>query len=528
MARTSKLTPELQAQIVKDVSLGVTFRDAALAAGVEEATFYNWMKWGKEQKKGLYFEFFKSVRSAESVARKNFTLVITKAAQDNDWRAALEYLKRHDRTTWGDNVDVTAQNTDAEPSRVFIPADMLAPSFVGSYRAVKSGKYTEFLEYGGRGSTKSSFISLVVIEMLVNNPTMHAVVMRQVADNLRGSVYNQLDWAIRELGLADKFKMTTNPMEMTYLPTGQRIFFRGADDVGKIKSIKPPFGYIGIGWFEELDQFHGPEAVRNIEQSIMRGGDTVYLFKSWNPPRTSASWVNKYIKLPKNGQWQHKSDYRDVPPEWLGRAWLDEAEYLKEVNPTAYEHEYLGIPNGSGGLVFENVEIRKITDEEIGQFDNLHCGLDWGYFPGPLSFGRMHYNAGKRELYIFGEYRAKKTSNRAAWDELNRLGLVTPADLIIADSEDPKSISDFRDYGANIRGAEKGEGSRDYSMKWLQCLRKIIIDPERAPAHTEEFLGYELPQDKNGDYISEYPKKNDHAIDDVRYALNLEWRKAGR
>jgi hypothetical protein len=56
-------------------------------------------------------------------------------------------------------------------------------------------------------------------------------------------------------------------------------------------------------------EFRGAEAVRKIEQSTMRGGAQVYIFKSWNPPRTAASWVTRYTKIPKPRQWQHSSDY---------------------------------------------------------------------------------------------------------------------------------------------------------------------------------------------------------------------------
>ena len=423
-------------------------------------------------------------------------------------------------------IDKDENEASVEVRSYALPADVLAPTFLKSYRAVKSGKYTEFLEYGGRGSTKSSFISLMLVELIKNNPTMHALVMRQVANTLRDSVYAQIRWAIGELGLANEFKCTTSPMEITYIPTGQKIYFRGGDDPGNIKSIKTAFGYIGILWFEELDQFYGAESVRKIEQSI-RGGDKVYFFKSWNPPRTTASWVSKYIQLPKPTQYQHASNYLDVPAEWLGQPWLDEAEHLKTVNPRAYEHEYMGIANGNGGQVFENVQIRKITDDEIKEFDRVLHGLDWGFYPDPVSYGRMHYDAARLTLYIFGEYRANKRSNRQVYDDLVKMGL-QPNDLIIADSAEPKSIGDFRDYGASIRGAEKGPDSVDYSMKWLQSLKAIVIDNERAPYHAEELLNYELEQDKNGEFISAYPDKNNHAIDDVRYATNLIWRRKGQ
>ncbi len=434
------------------------------------------------------------------------------------------------------------EDTDSkQPSTLNIPADLIAPSFLSAYRDIRDSRHTEYVFKGGRGSTKSSFVSLAIIYLLVNHPKAHAMASRQVKDTMRDSIFAQLQWAIGELGLSDQFKCTVSPMEMEYLPTGQRIYFRGADDPGKMKSIKPPFGAIEILWLEELDQFAGPEAVRKIEQSVIRGGEEAWIFKSFNPPRTANNWANKYCQIPKATQFLHTSDYRNVPAEWLGQPFIDEAEHLKAVNPAAYEHEYLGIVNGTGGQVFENVRLEKITNEQIAQFDRICEGIDWGYFPDPFSYGKMHYDAARHTLYIFGEHRANKKGNEAVWKELVAKGLVRKIeveergkklvsypDLIIADSAEPKSVADLRAYGANIRGAEKGPDSVDYSIKWLQSLTAIVIDPERCPYHADEFLNYELEQDKNGDFISAYPDKNNHAIDDARYATNLIWRKRGQ
>lgn len=415
----------------------------------------------------------------------------------------------------------------AESKAIVFPADVISPPFLSVYRDIKNRNHTEYVLYGGRGSTKSSFISLMMVYLLVNNPMVHGLATRQVANTLRDSVYSQLVWAISELGLTDQFKCNTSPLEITYKPTGQKIYFRGADDPGKIKSIRPPFGYIALLWFEEIDQFSGEESIRKIEQSVIRGGDLAWIFKSFNPPRTAANWANKYCKIPKKTQYQHKSDYRDVPIEWLGKNFIEEAEHLKAVNPKAYEHEYLGIPNGTGGLVFENVEIRKITDEEIKQFDRVHHGLDWGYYPDPAHYSRMHYDAARMVLYIFGEVRRHKTGNFELYNDLVKAGLKN-SDLLIADSAEPKSIADFQEYGSSCRGAEKGPESVNYSMKWLQSLNKIVIDNERCPETAQEFLDYELEQDKEGNFISRYPDRNNHAIDSVRYAMNLEWRKRGK
>ena len=528
MGRPTKFTPEVRETIIKAIGIGATYKDAAEAAGVEYNTFNEWMKRGAASKSGEFKEFYELIRQAEAAARLKYLTTIAEAARNGDWRAALEYLKRRDRQTWGDNLSIEEKRS-AEDERKFsgIPVGLIGPSFFDIYRDIERHRHTEYILKGGRGGLKSSFVSLVIPWLLIDDPKSHALVVRQVKETLRDSVFSQIQWAVDQLGLTDSFKFLTSPLEIEYLPTGQKIYFRGANEPAKIKSIKPPFGYIKILWFEELDQFHGPEAVRNIEQSAIRGGDEAFIFKSFNPPRTAANWANKYCLIPKDTQYQHTSDYRTVPPEWLGRTFLDEAAHLQAVNPKAYEHEYLGIANGNGGQVFENVVIREITDDEIAQFDHVLHGLDWGFTVDPASYGRMHYDAARRKLYIFGEVRSWRKGNEDLYNELVAYGL-RPDDLIIADSAEPKSVADFRQFGANCRGAEKGKDSVKYSMRWLQGLTEIVIDPKRAPYHADEFINYEYERTKDGEIISAFPDANNHAIDDVRYATNLIWRQRGQ
>ena len=408
-----------------------------------------------------------------------------------------------------------------------VPSNMVAPVFAPVVFDIQEHGHTEYVFPGGRGSTKSSFISLEVIDLIITNDQMHAVVMRQVADTMRSSVYQQIRWAIDALGLSDEFHPTVSPMEITRISTGQKIYFRGADDPGKVKSIKVPFGYIGILWLEELDQFVGPESVRKIEQSVIRGGDVAYIFKSFNPPKSASNWANKYIKIPKASRLVVESNYLQAPPKWLGKPFLDEAEFLKEVNPDAYENEYMGVANGSGGSVFDNVTIRAITDDEIAQFDHILNGVDWGWYPDLYAFTRSHYDPARHTLYVWQEYTCNKQSNRQTADKLIELG-ITGNDLITCDSAEEKSVGDYKAYGLLARGAEKGPGSREYSFKWLQSLREIVIDNARCPVSAQEFLDYEYERDKDGNVISGYPDGDDHCIDSVRYATNRIWKKKGQ
>lgn len=408
-----------------------------------------------------------------------------------------------------------------------IPANMIAPSFSSVLFDIENEEHSEYVFPGGRGSTKSSFVSLKVIDLIEKHSDMHACILRQVGETLRTSVYQQMLWAIEALDLSAEYKATVSPLEITKISTGQKIYFRGADDPNKIKSIKVPFGYIGIVWFEELDQFTGPEAVRKIEQSVIRGGDKAYKFKSFNPPKSAQNWANKYIKIPRMDRLVVESNYLSVPKQWLGKPFIDDAQFLKETNPTAYDNEYMGIANGTGGNVFDNVIIREVTDEEIANFDRLYKGVDWGWYPDPFAYNNMTYIAIRHELIIFDEYHCNKKSNEQTAKILVNEHGVTANDLITCDSAENKSIGDYRAYGLLARPAEKGPGSVEYSMKWLQSLSAIIIDNRRCPETAREFLEYEYERDKDGNIISGYPDKNNHHIDATRYATNRIWKRRG-
>lgn len=396
--------------------------------------------------------------------------------------------------------------------------------FHWAIRDIRDKKHLEYVFKGGRGSTKSTTVGMTIVELMKNNHDIHAVVCRKVGNTIKDSVYNKIKWAIGKQEFTEEFDSKLSPMEITLKATGQKIYFRGADDPDKIKSINPEFGYIGILWFEELDQFAGPEEIRKIEQSAIRGGNLAWIFKSFNPPKTMNNWANKYVLEPKENRIVHSSTYLDVPKGWLGQPFIDEAEHLKEVNPNAYEHEYMGIANGNGGNVFEYLEIRDITDEEISHMDKIFQGCDWGFFPDPYAFIRLYYNHNTEKIYLIDEIYENKWSNRKSADEI--LKRKYDDYTITCDSAEPKSINDYRDFGLPARGAIKGPGSVEYSMKWLQT-RTIVIDPKRTPNAYKEFSEYEYERDKDGNVISGYPDENNHLIDACRYATESLWRRRG-
>lgn len=403
-------------------------------------------------------------------------------------------------------------------------SEKIGPAFYAVAHDVFRHGHTHYDESGGRGSLKSSFVSIVVPLLLVQNPTAHALVLRKVANTIRDSVYAQYIWAIGELGMAEYWDAKVSPMELIFKPTGQKIMFRGADDPMKIKSIKVPFGYIAVTHFEEKDQFAGRAEIRTILQSTMRGGSVFWNFESYNPPISRDNWANKDSLEERTDRLCHKSTYLEAPPEWLGEQFLAEAEHLKATDERSYQHEYLGIPVGMGGNVFDKLELREITDTEIAGFDRIYQGADWGWFPDPFAFIRLYYDRTRETIFLIDEiYQNKMPNEQSAQIILDR-GYNDAR--IICDNAEPKSVADFRAMRLPAQAAIKGPGSVEYGMKWLQ-RRTIVIDRKRTPNAYKEFVGYEYERNKDGDIISGYPDANNHLIDAARYALEPVSRRMG-
>lgn len=396
----------------------------------------------------------------------------------------------------------------------------VAPSFFSIHKDIKEGKHTHYWLRGGRGSTKSSFTAIEIILGIMSDPNANAVVLRKVKDTLKESVFEQLCWAIDELGVDDYWQVPEAKLVITYKPTGQEIRFRGADKPKKIKSMKFSRGYAKFIWYEELDEFTGMEEIRMINQSLMRGGKKFTVFYSYNPPKSANSWVNTEVQLTREDRLAHHSTYLTVDPEWLGNQFIVEAEHLKLVKPLAYEHEYLGEVVGTGGEVFDNVQTRVISAAEIEEFENVRRGMDFGYSSDPLVYNVMHYDRKHKRLYIYHELYKVRLSTHAAYLHIKEENKKN--EYINADSADPRTISELAQYGLKVGGVKKGPSTVEYGIKFLQDLEAIIIDDQRCPETAREFLTYELDKDAHGNFKAGYPDKNNHSIDAVRYGMNDE------
>lgn len=404
-------------------------------------------------------------------------------------------------------------------------SDVVIPKFHDFWRDRKNKDILNYVLKGGRGSGKSSVLAQGLIIDLVQQP-ITILCVRKVANTLMDSCYEQLKEAIDQLGLEGKFEILKNPMKVTYRPRGNSIIFRGADDPGKIKSIKASKFPIARLWIEELAEFKTEDEVTTISNSILRAelpdGLDYKIYFSYNPPKMRQSWVNvKYesVNVPDNTRVYHSS-YLDNP--YISRQFIDEAEHIRDTKPLKYRWEYLGEAIGSGVVPFDNLKFENISDEQISNFDNIRQGEDFGYATDPLAFLRMHYDKTRRTLYIFDEIYGVKISNRQLANMIKTKGYHTT--MTIFDSAEPKSIDEIRGYGIRCKGAIKGPDSVEFGERWLDDLENIIIDPTRCPNTAREFESIDYESDKNGNPLPRLADKDNHTIDACRYGMSNDMK----
>lgn len=483
-------------QIAKSMPLGLT-------------AFYDYKK--------RFSEFSKALKKGRSFANVKMENSLYKAGREGNVVAQIFWLKKRDPDRWGDE--------KLETPELILPklimGNVWASCFNEVYEHILSNDFDYYFLKGGRGSGKSTYVSLEIVQGIINNSNANAIIYRKVEGTIRDSVYNQMIWAIDRLGYRDYFRAKVSPYRLIYEPTGQEIIFKGCDDPLKSKSIKPTKGYFKYCWLEEVTEFNGMEEVENLVQSIARSneGKTAVVL-TYNPPQSSQSWVNEEVLIPQSNRLVHHSTYLDVPAKYLSPQFINIAEETKKTNEAKYRHVYLGEVTGTGGEVFDNVEVRAITDDEIEKFDYLYTGLDFGFSVDPVAIVQMCYVKKKQELYIFREFFKVGASFDTIAQELKKIG--NP--YVTADSAEPRSIEELRQRGCRINSAKKGAGSVEHGLRRLQDLSKIVIDPSRCPNTAREFSTYEYERDKYGNFKSMYPDINNHSIDAVRYALEKEFK----
>ena len=381
-------------------------------------------------------------------------------------------------------------------------------NFKGRYRVCK----------GSRASKKSKTTALWYIYNIMKYKNANLLVVRKTYRTLKDSCYTELKWAIHRLGVDAFFIFTQAPLEITYIPTGQKIYFRGLDDPLKVTSITVDVGSLCWLWIEEAYEINSEADFDMLNESI-RGEVQDGLFKqvtlTFNPWNDRHWLKRKFFDNPDKDTLAMTTNY--TCNEWLDEADLQVFETMKEKNPRRYQVAGLGNWGIVDGLVYENWKEQEFNVEDVRSAATTSVfGLDFGYTndPSALFCGILDLKA--KKLWVFDEMYEKGLSNRDIYNNINRMGFVK--EQIIADCAEPKSIDELKYYGLRrIQGAKKGKDSINNGIQWIQEL-EIIIHP-RCVNFLTEIGNYQWDEDKFGNKVNKPIDCFNHLMDAMRYAL---------
>lgn len=374
------------------------------------------------------------------------------------------------------------------------------------YRAVK----------GSRRSKKSKTMALWTIYNIMKYPQANMLVVRKTYRTLKDSCFTELKWAIKRLGVERWWETKESPLEMTYKPTGQKIYFRGLDDPLKITSIAVEVGVLSWMWIEEAYEITKEQDFDTLAESML--GDCpeglfkqiTLTFNPWN----ERTWIKtRFFDNPDEDTFALTTNY--LCNEWLSDADIKVFETMKQRNPRRYQVAGLGNWGVSDGLVYENWKEQAFTVEQVKKY-KIAVGLDFGYTNDPSAFFVSFLDLENKKLFVWDEFYEKALSNKKIFEKINSMGY--RKEKIVADSAEPKSIDELQSLGLRrIKGAEKGKDSIANGIQWVQDL-EIIIHP-RCVNFITEISNYTWDEDKFGNKLNRPIDDFNHLMDAMRYAL---------
>lgn len=373
---------------------------------------------------------------------------------------------------------------------------------------------------GSRASKKSKTTALWYIVNLMKYPDANLLVVRKVFRTLKDSCFTELKWAINRLGVAEFWEIKESPLEMTYLPTGQKIYFRGLDDPLKVTSITVEHGYLCWMWIEEAYEIGNEDDFNMLDESI-RGAIPAEtgLFKqitlTFNP-WSATSWL--------------KARFFDTPDEdtfvktttWQCNEWLDEADrniFLKmqKNNPRRYRIEGEGEWGIAEGLIYTNVVYEEFDIDKIRAIPGVKSAfnLDFGFTDPNAFVCEMVDNAAMR-IYIFDEWYKTGVTNKIIAGQIKKMGY--GGQKVICDNAEPKSIAELQDEGIKAEPSRKGKDSVNHGIQLIQNYQ-IVVHPGRCPEFKKEIENYCWGKDKDGKVTDKPDHEFSHGMDSMRYGV---------
>lgn len=421
---------------------------------------------------------------------------------------------------------------EAAPERPYRmdPLD-LTRDFVEPYRAIRAvfdgrSDLREVIARGGRGGAKSSFFAEVAYEVMRTVPGANVVYTRRYKTDLRATVYNQFCRVIAKHGDQSSWECGTSPLQCTYLPTGCRVYFAGADNPLQAKSFTPESGYVALLIAEEADEMAGVSQLDDAEMTYLRAGGhegaRQLAVKIFNPPASKRNFMNVLAR--EKARDPHclvfEANYLHVPREWLGERFFEQAAWMKRHRPEQYRNKLMGEVTGTGGELFANVREVTFTDAQIKAWDatgGVLQGIDWGY-EHPNVFVRVMYDGDADVVRVLFEKYQRRCNAQTFQRGIRRFRL----NETICDSAEPDKIEDVRDLGWNAVAATKAwrGGGRSYGWEWLRSVSSIEVDPERTPNLARELQTLEFETLRDGTVTSAYPDVGEDGVMATIYALN--------
>lgn len=386
--------------------------------------------------------------------------------------------------------------------------------FRGRYRVCK----------GSRASKKSKTSALWFIVNLMKHPAANLLVVRATYNTLRNSCFTELKWAIARLGVQQYWQINLSPLEMTYLPTGQKIYFRGLDDPLKVTSITVDVGVLCWLWIEEAYEIDSEESFDTLDESI-RGQVPDGLFKqitlTFNP-WNEHHWLKKrFFDAPDSDVLAKTTNY--LCNEFLDDADLRVFERMKRDNPRRYQVAGLGNWGMVDGLVYENFREAEFEISDLPDTARSFFGLDFGYTNDPTAFWAGMVDEKSKKIWVFDEMYERGMSNERIAERITEMGYAK--EVITADSAEPKSIDRLRTLGLRrVRAAQKGKDSILNGIDRIQDY-ELIVHP-RCKNFLVEIYNYTWAKDKFGRAINKPIDDFNHLMDAMRYALESDTKHA--
>lgn len=408
-------------------------------------------------------------------------------------------------------------------------SDLITPAYWRAWDYMRRHLYDEFWLIGGRGSGKSTVAARRIVDDILHDPSVNWVCYKAHQTEIESTCYAEIVKAIGRAGLSGFFRATTSPFRVTYLPTGQRILFRGLDAASKSKGLTVTVGYIAGAWFEEADQFAGRREIDTVLQSVGRGGPNFQVIFTYNPPESPANWVNVEAERPSDRRFVLRTTYLDWNADWLGPFFFRQAEAIRAASEVRYRHEYLGEVTGTGDEIFPRVRPVELSEADIGGLREIRWGMDFGQGDPTVLVGTA-YEARRVDgrdiggvLTVFDEFYRRDARNCEVFEAIASRGLGSTPILGDPGGGGLGVINELRWMGARgIRQAYKPPGSVERGIGWLRECAEIRIDRRRCPNALREFSTYCYDKLRDGTNRNAYPDRDNHAIDAVRYAREAE------